>query len=136
MFFRTAWQVGEAVWIRRRGEDNLLNSKTEYSRCQITSLSLPHLDTPEPAKSDVPEGVVQSTQDLGEGNPDHLIATTEHRAENRCHAGWGRTGHHNTRWPRGAIPSVRWKPGRGAYPSSARPIRGKRGRYKVQERKA
>ena len=42
-FYRTALgrQVGEAVRIRRRGEENLLNSKAEFNRCKITRLSLP-----------------------------------------------------------------------------------------------
>ena len=42
-FYRTALgrQVGEAVRIRRRGEGNLLNSRAEFNRCQITRLNLP-----------------------------------------------------------------------------------------------
>ena len=44
-------QVGEAIRIRRRGESVLLNSKAEYSRCNITRLTLPEV-TPEKPEGD------------------------------------------------------------------------------------
>ena len=57
-FCRTALsrQVGEAIRIKRRGEGVLLNSKTEFNRCQITRLSLPQKEAQpaRPASSLVP----------------------------------------------------------------------------------
>ena len=58
-------QVGEAVRIKRRGL--VLNSKSEYSRCQITRLTLEALEVPVPLETPVvleewETGVVRDTR--------------------------------------------------------------------------
>ena len=58
-YFRTALsrQAAEAVRIYLRGgEGNLLNSKTEFNRCQVTRLSLPKEEEGRPKQPQAEEG--------------------------------------------------------------------------------
>ena len=75
-YYKTALgrQVGEAVRIRRRGEEKLLNSKAEFNRCKITRLSLPQKEkedhptkTTPPALPNCPEeDDIEKEQNTGE----------------------------------------------------------------------
>ena len=99
-YYRTALgrQVGEAVRIRRRGEGNLLNSKTEFNRCHITRLSLPQKELPDdtapPALTASRENCLGTGQEAGmvgqEGGGQELLEgrRDEKDKEERTARGW------------------------------------------------